>query len=86
MSNVEFDPRSSKTLTNIFASEAGAAMELEAAGIGDVWGASGEKKVAVHSSTGNWEIFILASAPKCRGAVLEATMIGDGGTFHAHAQ
>ena len=29
---------------------------------------------------------LFASAPKCRGAVLEATMIGDGGTFHAHAQ
>ena len=32
------------------------------------------------------KFLIFASAPKCRGAVLEATMIGDGGTFHAHAQ
>ena len=48
----------------------------------------------VHISTMNsiWGVFssfflyFFASAPKCRGAVLEATMIGDGGTFHAHAQ
>ena len=34
-----------------------------------------------------WYVYLIfASAPKCRGAVLEATMIGDGGTFHAHAQ